>query len=150
MKRQNPRIQIIKKMMHGLGNLYAFLYKLPLGEKMVRSLSGGFGKLMFYTPVAGAKKHTSIEGLEKTLMDITRLTGFNLEVIKDTKSPDSFEFYVYECPYNYNREGQSGVCDAVMDMDRELFRKAGGELVIKEYISRGADKCRLLVQLDDK
>ncbi len=133
-----------------MGKFYVFLYKLPFGEKIVRSFSGGFGKLMYYTPVAGAKRQTSIEGIEKTLMDISRLSGFNLEIIEDTKSPDSFEFYVYECPYNYIREDKSGVCDAVMDMDRELFRKVGGELTIQEYISRGADKCKLLMILSDK
>jgi hypothetical protein len=138
--------KIQKGFMHGMGKYYELLYKLPLGEKIVRTYTRGLGKLIFYSPGSGARRQKNIDGVRKILVDMCSKMNFNLELIKESIKPSSFEFYVNECPYNFNRSDQQGVCDAAMDMDREMFRLIGGELIILESTVKGAPKCRILMK----
>ncbi|MCU0822838.1 MAG: hypothetical protein MUC95_10285, partial [Spirochaetes bacterium] len=139
-----------KGFMHGTGKFYSLLNKIPAGDKIVRAYVRWLGRFIYYMPGSGANKQTSIDGVRQNLLDMSEKMCFNIDIIKESITPDSFEFYVNECPYGYKKEYQFGVCDAAMDMDREMFRHIGGELIVKEYITKGAPKCRILMKWIEK
>lgn len=142
--------KIMKGSMHGMGKFYSLLHKLPGGDKIVRAYVKGLGRFIYYMPGSGASKQSSIDGVRQNLLDMADMMCFDLEVIDESITPDSFEFYVNECPYGYCREDQYEVCDAAMDMDREMFRHIGAELIVQDYITKGAPKCRILMKWIEK
>ena len=139
------KIPLNTKQLAVLGRLYDRLYRLPLlGEGLVRFMSRASAKILFYSPLLEFKYEETIDGVKSQLEDLCGSIGIPISVVKE--APDHLEFLVHECPYAYRHSGQQGVCDAVMDLDREVFKLCGAELTILETVVNGAEDCR--VRLD--
>ena len=136
-----------EKMMAKLGTFYEWLCKVPgIGVPLTKAMSRGMGSLIFRAPEPGGKAKDSIAGVKDYLLWSGEEMNFPFEVIEETVGPDSFEFYVNGCPYGYTRPDQAIPCDAVMEMDRTLFKLLGSELTILESAPEGAKKCRMLLK----
>ena len=135
-------IRINTKDMVALGRIYERLYRLPLfGERLVRAIVRGMGKIVFYSPLSRFKYEETIGGVRRQLEDLCNSIGIPISVIEE--EPEHLEFLVHDCPYAYHRSDQQGVCDAVMDLDRVIFRLCGAQLTIQESVVKGAAGCRV-------
>lgn len=136
-----------EKMMLMLGRTYERLCKIPLlGEPLARSWNRNMARLIFCTPGSGAKRQNSILGVKAYLLETGKQMSFPFEIIPESETHDSFEFYVNGCPYGFKHPDQEKACDAAMEMDRILFKLLGADLIIKETAVRGAAKCRMLMK----
>jgi hypothetical protein len=135
-------------MMAGLGSFYYGLCKVPLlGVPLAKAMNRGMGRLIFRAPEPGGKAKDSIEGVKDYLLWSGEEMNFPFEVIEETVGPDSFEFYVNGCPYGYKEPKHATACDAVMEMDRMLFKLLGSELTILEAApTDGVKKCKMLLK----
>ncbi len=136
-----------EKAMLMMGKFYEMLCKIPvIGYPIARLYNRNIGRMIFYTPGSGAKRQDSLEGIRKYLLKTGKDMNFPFEMIPESDTPDSFEFFVGYCPYGYKHPDQAKPCDAAMEMDRILFKLQGGELTIKETTVEGAPKCRILMK----
>jgi len=55
-------------------------------------------------------------------------------------------FFLNRCPYGWRTGKDAALCDAVMQLERELVAGIGGTLIIEETIPEGAPKCRFKLQ----
>ncbi len=132
------------KMMTLIGKGFDATYKLPgMGDPIVRGLCRGMGKAAFYSPLF--KKCKNIDDVREMLTFMTGQANIPIEITKVEE--DRLEFLVPSCPWGFCDVEQRGVCDAAMDLDRELFRLAGAELVIEDAISWGSQVCRISLNM---
>ncbi len=132
-----------------MGQLYKFVYRFPVyGNRMVRSLCRGIAVMTFHSPSMKMKKHNSIQGVKEELEKLNGLSDGELVITKEDET--SFEYMSTPCPYGYSPEDPKGLCDAVMDMNRKLFKLCGAKIIIHDRISGGAEKCRVTVRMNDK
>jgi hypothetical protein len=119
----------------------------PVGRVVVRvahrAAAKGLGKVARATgftgdlpPVAVAKK---------------TMTKFFLPILDEdwpaprgSSEPWTFEFT--SCPYGLTAKSDGRLCHAIMNLEEELVRQLGGELVIEERIAEGASRCRFTVK----
>ena len=137
-----------EKMMAKLGTLYYGLCKVPwVGVPLTKAMNRATGRLIFRAPEPGGKPKDSLEGVKDYLLWSGEEMNFPFEIIEETVGPDSFEFYVNGCPYGYTQPEHATACDAVMEMDRVLFKLLGSELIILEAApTDGVKKCRMLLK----
>ncbi len=127
------------------GKFFEVLYKTPLvGEFVVRCITRSLGRIMFYSPLLGFYRTDTISGIKKQLEALTDNVGIPISIIKEGE--EELQFLVHQCPYRYCRPDQQGVCDAIMDIDRYLFRLCGAELIIQDATVFGASECKILMR----
>ena len=135
-------MSIIETSRHFAGKIFEYMYKLPLvGDWLVRTICRLSAGMTYYAPGTGMRKFDSIQEVRRELERVLDMAQVKIEVTKEEK--DMFEFLVPACPYGYHRENKQGVCDAIMDLDRTLFKLCGAKLVVEEAIVDGAEKCRM-------
>ena len=128
--------------MHLMGHFFENLYRVPrVGDALVRFLARGMAKGMVVLPFTGFRRSSSVEESIALLKLICGRLAIGVDVVE--QKPDGFVFEVPACPYGCNRPDQQGVCDAVMDLDRMVYREAGLELTVIESVVAGAPRCRL-------
>ncbi len=131
-----------------LGKMYELVYKFPkFGNKMCRRMCKNIATITFHTPFLKMKKHDNIQGVKEEFLKLGELYGG--EVIISKEDNTSFEYKSSPCPYGYSCADQKGVCDAAMDMNRQLLKLCGAKLVIHERISMGAPQCRASIRMID-
>jgi len=127
------------------GRFFEILYQTPLvGEFVVRSISRVMGKILFYSPWLSFYRSDTMSGIRKQLVELTSSIGIPISVIQEGEK--ELQFLVHQCPYRYIRSDQQGVCDAIMDVDRSLFKLCGAELIIQESMVHGAPDCKILLR----
>lgn len=128
--------------LHLMGHFFENLYRVPrMGDALVRSLARGMAKGMVVLPFTGFRRSSSVKESIALLKLICGRLAIDVEIVE--QKPDGFVFEVPACPYGYNRLDQQGVCDAVMDLDRMVYREAGLELKVLESVVAGAPRCRM-------
>ena len=128
--------------MHLMGHFFENLYRVPrMGDSLVRSLAKGMARGTVLLPFTGFRRPSSVEESIALLSLICRRMAISVDIVG--QKPDGFLFEVPACPYGYNRPDQQGVCDAVMDLDRLVYRHFGLELTILESVVAGAPRCRM-------
>ncbi len=129
-----------------LGRMYEMVFNIPVfGNKMCRRLCKNIASITFYTPFMKMKKHNNIQGVKEEFLKLDDMYGG--EVIISKEDETSFEYLSSPCPYGYSRDEQRGVCDAAMDMNRQLLKLCGAKLIIHERISMGAPQCRATIRM---
>jgi len=132
----------MNKVMLSIGNAYEGLCKIPLiGPPLAGMFNRNMGRLIYYMPGTGAGRKDTCQGVKAFLARNIETMGFPFEFIPESEGPDNFDFYVAGCPYGYKHPDQEVPCDAVMEMDRQLFKLMGWNLTIKEAAVHGAPKC---------
>ena len=63
-------------------------------------------------------------------------------------SDEEAVFFLNRCPYGWRTGEDAPLCDAVMQLERELVAGMGGTLIIEETIPEGAPKCRFTLRTD--
>lgn len=134
-----PRSAIVR-LMEAEGPALRTAANHKLGHLVLRRVThGGFGRLGAWA----ARAAGLIEGRRPVELSLSVLRYFFeplLEVAKVTEMEASF--YLSRCPYGWRDAGDLPLCDAVMELERELVHGIGGRLVIEERIPAGARKCR--------
>jgi hypothetical protein len=137
----------IDKVMLSTGKTYEGICKIPLiGSQLARLLNRNIGRLIYYMPGTGAGRIDTCQGIKDYLIKGCEVMGFPFEFIPESEEPDSFEYYVTDCPYGFKRPDQEVPCDAAMDMDRQLFKLMGWNVTIKESAVHGAPKCLIHIE----
>ena len=130
---------------HLMGHFFENLYRVPrMGDALVRFLARGMAKGMVVLPFTGFRRSSSVEESIALLKLICGRLAIGVDIVE--QKPDGFVFEVPACPYGYNRPDQQGVCDAVMDLDRMVYRQFGLELTILESVVAGAPRCRMFMR----
>jgi len=110
------------------------------GRFVVKHVShGGLGR----AGIGLARIAGLLQGRQPVELSLSVLRYFfesYLEEIRET--PEEAVFMLNRCPYGWKGEADMLLCDAVMQLERELVSGLGGVLVIEETIPRGAQKCR--------
>lgn len=123
------------------GLIYKAIYKIPIiGKRFVRYSNRGIGYFGSFAPL-GIKGSDSIDEFESCFNRLMDRMGFKTGTI--STGDESMQVAVYECPYGYREPEDRGVCDAVMDMDRTMFRHCGYELVVDESMPEGGPYCKM-------
>ncbi len=127
------------------GRFFETLYKIPFGgEFIVRCITRSLGRIMFHSPLLGFYRADTMSGIKEQLESLTHNVKIPISIIKEEE--EELQFLVHQCPYRYCRPDQQGVCDAIMDIDRYLFRLCGVELIIQDATVFGAAECRILLR----
>ena len=111
-------------------------------------------------------RHVTHGGLGRLSVGIARATGLlngrrpvelSLSVLRYYFAPfleevhvteEEAVFFLTRCPYGWCDGKDARLCDAVMQLERELVAGLGGELVIQETIPQGAPKCRFTLRTE--
>ncbi|MFH2100300.1 MAG: hypothetical protein ABIJ95_12365, partial [Pseudomonadota bacterium] len=122
------------------------LHQTPVvGDRLVRALMRGAARAAFHLPALGGKRSTDIWQVKRQWMAFLGRAGLHPKVTAENKR--EFFWEVDACPYGFDCQGQVGVCDAAMDLDRTYTRLLGGELTILERIPAGSAHCRYVTRL---
>jgi len=128
-----------------MGHFFENLYRVPgRGDSLVRGLGRGLAKLLVSLPFTGYRRSSSVEESIALLRLICGRFGADVDIVK--QDGDGFEFEVPACPYGYKHPHQQGVCDAVMDLDRAMYKHCGLDLTIIEAAVTGAPRCRIAMR----
>lgn len=63
-----------------------------------------------------------------------------------TVTDEEAHFFLTRCPYGWSTRDHLALCDAVMQLERDLVSGIGASLVIHETIPEGAPKCRFTIR----
>ena len=134
------------KPLRWMGRLHATVFKVPgIGERFVRAQARFAANLAFHLPVLGSTKCTSLHELRGEWLKFLGMAGIFPSVSRE--SDTEFEMELDACPYGFSRQGDQGVCDACMDLDRAYVRLLGGEMEIVHNIPSGYPSCRFVIRM---
>ena len=110
------------------------------GRFMIRRFThGGLGRVCVRIARAGRL----IEGRGPVELSMSVLRYFFEPFLEEVKvSEEEAVFYLKRCPYGWCTSEDAPLCDAVMELERELVAGIRGTLIIEETIPQGAPKCR--------
>ncbi len=109
-------------------------------------------------------RHFSHGGLGQVLLSVARSLGLlkdrrpvelSLSVMRYFFEPflevekehrEEAVIHLRSCPYGFGGKGDILLCDAVMQLERNLVDGIGGTLFIEETIPEGAPKCRFTIK----
>ena len=117
-----------------------------LGRFFIRRVShGGLGRLG-----AGlARTARLLEGRSPVELALFVLWYFFEPFMEEVRvSDEEAVFFLNRCPYGWRTGEDAPLCDAVMQLERELVAGMGGTLIIEETIPEGAPKCRFTLRTD--
>ena len=114
------------------------------GLFLVRRVShGGLGR----SSIRLARAAGLLEGRSPVELSMSVLRYFFEPFLEEVRVSESVAlFFLTRCPYGWREGGDARLCDAVMELERELVAGLGGTLIIEETIPEGASKCRFLLK----
>lgn len=115
------------------------------GRFIVRKVThGGLGRV----GIQFARMTGLLEGRAPIALAMGMLRYFFEPILEEVSADESKAvFALTSCPYGWSPEGDEAICDAVMDLERELVSGMGATLVIEERIPQGAPKCRFTLSV---
>ena len=116
-----------------------------LGLSLIRNVThGGLGRLA----IGVARKTRLLEGLNPIKLSMWLLRHyFEPYLEEESVTDDEAVFYLKTCPYGWRDGEDAKLCDAVMQLERELAKGLGATLVIEETIPEGAPRCRFSLRV---
>jgi hypothetical protein len=133
-------------LLHLLGKLEAFVFKIPLiGEPLLRGIVRLLGRLFFYLPYYGSREYHTVGEIKSAWL--TFVGRFGIFPTVTSEDEREFRWTLGACAYGFTCSRDTGVCDAMMDLDRTYIRLMGGELEILERIPLGAEACLFVTRL---
>lgn len=114
------------------------------GRFLIRNFThGGVGRLS----VGIARKTGLLKGRRPVELALSVLRYFFEPFLEEVLvTEEAAVFFLNQCPYGWRVRGDERLCNAVMQLERELVSGIGGELVIEETIPQGATKCRFTIR----
>ena len=116
-----------------------------IGYFMVRHFThGGLGRIA----VLLARLAHLLEGRNPIDVSIFILRHFFEAFLEEARMTDEEAvFFLTRCPYGLRTQKDIQLCDAVMQLERELVTGIGASLIIEETIPKGAHKCRFTIRV---
>ena len=116
-----------------------------LGLFLIRKVThGGLGRLA----IGAANRTRLLEGLNPIRLSMGLLRHyFDPYLEEETVTEEEAVFYLKTCPYGWRDGKDAKLCDAVMQLERELAKGIGATLVIEETIPEGAPRCRFTLRV---
>lgn len=114
-----------------------------LGLSVIRNVThGGLGRLS----IGIAQRTGMLRGVKPIKLAMALLRHYFAPYLEEESvTDDEAKFFLKTCPYGWS-EGDGELCDAVMQLERELATGIGATLVIEDTIPRGAAKCRFVLR----
>lgn len=104
-----------------------------------RFTHGGLGRL----GIRLARVTGLLDGRRPVELSLSLLRYFFAPYLEEERvEPQEAVFYLNRCPYGWRSGEDAALCDAVMELERQLATGIGATLIIEETIPRGAPKCR--------
>ncbi len=115
-----------------------------VGRLVVRHLThGGLGRVA----IRAARLTGLLEGRNPIELALFVLRYFFAGFLEEeTVTDQEAVFYLSRCPYGWRTASDAPLCDAVMQLERELVAGMGASLTIEETIPGGAPKCRFTLR----
>ncbi len=110
------------------------------GRYLIRNLThGGLGRLS----VKLGRSAGLLQRRRPVELAMAILRYYFAPYLEETEiGDDEAVFYLKRCPYGWRSGEDIPLCDAVMQLEREMVAGIGGHLIIEETIPSGAAKCR--------
>lgn len=135
-----------RNLLKAVAPIEGLLFRIPtLGEPLLRGLQRAVAAVAFRLPVLGGKPATELADLRRQWFDF--LARFGIYPRIDSEDARDLYWSVEECPYGLISPAERGLCDALMDLDRQYVELLGGEMTILERIPEGARRCRFVIRM---
>ena len=116
-----------------VGLLNRALVRIPgIGKKMVSVTSSSLGKIAPYLGLLGFRKDPSYDNAIWNWEIFLDLVGAEYE--KETVSAGKTIYTIHRCPAGYCNPNHLDACEATMELDSNLVRKSGAELIVEKRI----------------
>lgn len=134
---------LIKPASRALGRLFSLAYGIPwAGPVLMKGFAALASFLLVKTRIMGLRRVTGGDPVEivSRWMRFPALMCTPCEVAE--ASSERVVLLWPECPVGYRGAEQSGLCRAVMEIDRQTVKRMGGEMTIAATVPEGAPCCR--------
>ena len=128
------------------GPLLRRLADHPPGRFLVRHVThGGLGRVA----IRAARAAGLLRGRNPIDLALFVLRHFFADLLEEERvTGEDAAFFLVRCPYGWRTPADAPLCDAVMQLERELVAGMGASLVIEETIPAGAPKCRFTLRMN--
>jgi hypothetical protein len=115
-----------------------------IGYFMIRNFThGGLARM----GVRFARLAHLLQGCDPVELSLFVLRYFFEPFLEEvTVTDEEAVFFLTRCPYGWSTGDHVLLCDAVMQLERELVAGIGASLLIHETIPEGAPKCRFTLR----
>ncbi len=127
--------KVMKPVVSVVGMQNRLLCKIPgMGKTMVAFSSRSLGKLLPKLSFLGYRKEPSYENALHNWEVFLDIIGAQYE--KETLGPQEVQYTFRKCPAGYSCGAHLDACEATMELDNNLVKSSGAELVVEKRIPK--------------